>query len=51
MKNETTYNDRGIAINGKGTCSFDNGFDGNVLIFDVDNRSSYYTNNRRRITF
>ena len=40
-----TYNGRGIAYDGEGSWSFGNGFARNVVIFGVDNSSSYQTDN------
>ena len=40
-----TYNGRGIAYDGEGSWTFGNGFARNVVIFGVDNSSSYHTDN------
>ena len=40
-----TYNGRGIAYDGEGSWSFGNGFARNIIIFGVDNSSSYHTDN------
>ena len=40
-KSKFTYNGRGIAFDGKGYWSFDNDTARNVIIFGVDNSSSF----------
>ena len=42
-KSKLTCNGRGIAFDGKGMCSFGNGFVRNVVIFRVENISPSYT--------
>ena len=37
------YSSYGIALDGKGKCSFGNDFVRNVIMFGVDNSSSSYT--------
>ena len=44
-KSKFTYNGQGIAFDGKGFRSFDNDTARNVIIFDVDNRSSSHVDN------
>ena len=45
IKSKFTYNGRGIAFDGEGSWSFDDDFARNVVIFGVDNSSSYHTDN------
>ena len=45
IKSEFAYNGRGIAFDGEGSWSFDDDFARNVVIFGVDNSSSYHTDN------
>ena len=45
LKNKLTYNGLGIAFDGEGSCSFGNGFASNVVIFGIDNSSSFHTDN------
>ena len=40
--------DYGIAFDGKGEWNFGNDFARNVIIFGVDNSSSYHTDNRKK---
>ena len=44
-----TYNDRGIAFNGEGSWNFGNDFARYVAIFGVDNSSSSYADNGKKI--
>ena len=46
-KSKFTYNDQGIAFNGKGMWSFGNRFARNVVIFGVNNTLSSHTNNKK----
>ena len=45
LKNKLTYKGLGIAFDGEGSCSFGNGFASNVVIFGIDNSSSFHTDN------
>ena len=47
MKSKFTYNGRGIAFDGEGSSSFDNDYVRNVVIFGVDNSSSFHTDNKK----
>ena len=47
IKSKFIYNGRGIVFDEKDLWSFGNGFVRNVVIFVVDNSSSFYTDNRK----
>ena len=47
IKNKFTYIGRVIEFDGEGLWSFGNNFFRNVLIFGVDNNSSYHTDNQQ----
>ena len=46
VKRKLISNGQGITFDGEGLWSFGNDFARNVVIFDVDNSSSTYTNNQ-----
>ena len=46
IKCKFTYNDQEIEFDGEGSWSFDNDFARNVVIFGVNNSSSYHTDNQ-----
>ena len=47
VKSKFTYNGQRIAFDGEGSWGFGNDFARNVIVFDVDNSSSFHTNNRK----
>ena len=50
-KSKFTYNGRGIGFGGDGSWSFGNDFARNVVIFGVDNSSSFHTRIDIRISY
>ena len=46
IQSKFIYNDQGKAFDGKGSWNFDNDFTRNVVIFGVNNSSSFQTDNQ-----
>ena len=43
------YSSYGIAFDGNGEWSFDNGYARNIVIFGVNNSSSYHADNHKKV--